>query len=47
MKTIRIYDTEAERIEKICEELDTIEADVIEALFKIADYNEEHVSEYV
>lgn len=47
MKTIRIYDTEAERIEKLCEELDTTEAEVIEALFKIADYNEEYVDEYI
>lgn len=47
MKKIEVYDYEADRIEKICEELDTTEAEVIEALFKIADYNEEYVSEYV
>lgn len=47
MTKINVYDVEAERIEKICNELDATEAQVIEALFNILDYSNEDIEEWV
>ena len=47
MKTILVYDYEADRIEKICEELDVSEAEVIEALFNVLDYSNEDIEEHI
>lgn len=47
MTKIEVYDYEADRIEKICEELDVTEAQVIEALFNVLDYSDEDIAEHI
>ena len=38
MTSITVYDTEADKIEKICKDYDTTEAEVIEALIEAIEY---------
>lgn len=47
MTVINVYDTEADRIEKICNELDVTEAQVIEALFNALDWNDDSIEEFI
>lgn len=47
MKNINVYDIEAEKLDKICEEHDTSEAEIIEALFDIIDDLKIDLSEYL
>lgn len=45
MTTIKIYDSEAERIDKLAEQHDCCEASVIEALFDILEENDIDIEE--
>ena len=40
MTKITVYDVEANKIEEICEDYDTTEAEVIEALIEAIEYND-------
>ena len=47
MTSISIYDIEAEKLENICEELDTTEAEVIEALLNAVDAGDIRIKDYI
>ncbi len=46
MTIINVYDTEADRIEKICNEHDVTEAQVVEALFNMLDWNDNSIEDF-
>lgn len=47
MKSITVYDIEAEKIEEICEKKDTTSAELIEALLQAVEDGEIELNDYL
>lgn len=47
MKSIRVNDIEADKIDMLCELLDTTEEDLIEAMFRALEEHEIQIQEYL
>lgn len=47
MQNITVYDTEADRINKLCEELDTTAAELVQAFFDIIDGEDIDITDYL
>ena len=47
MRTVNAYDYEAEEIEKLADQNDVTEAQIIQALLEAVKYNEIDIAEYI
>lgn len=47
MKSITVYDVEAEQIEKICDQFAITEAELIEALMSALEHDDIRIEDYI
>lgn len=47
MQNIAVYDTEADRINKLCKELDVTAAELVQAFFDIIDGKDIDITDYL